>query len=477
MIKMLNNQLCWVWLLLIATATLTSCSSEDEFRQSDIVSPSPHKAKVWTVKIDAGKTNNGITRGVFSDDEGATLKTKWLGTETFTVYYNDAVVGTVTAAASESPNTILTGELDDADYTEGGEFKLSPIGGNYLEQDGTLENLSEKDYLEQTTVSISKIFAGNELITTSAHFTRKQSFFKFTFNQNVTSVTIFATGLANGPLTITPESATNTIYAALSNTSEESQIYSFSAEVGGETYTCPNAKTIDIGKGNYYAANISLSAPPAGLNLATLKTWFTNTWPHEGSLKTPYLNYYVNSSGALSKSSSGAIGVVAYLGKSDVETGVNGTQNIIVIATSDASTGCSWGPYYQMESDVPNIWSYETWNGYASTQKLYQKSTTNYPAAKYAWEYQNKKGSAVVSGSSGWFLPSVAQARAITSRGAGRSCLPTAYAYWCCTEYPNETSESRQWWAATIYAGTGATVDTNTHKNSMGPHVRAVFVY
>ena len=73
-------------------------------------------------------------------------------------------------------------------------------------------------------------------------------------------------------------------------------------------------------------------------------------------------------------------------------------------------------------------------NGYANTQALYT-ANTKYLAAKAAWEYQSKNGTSVVTGSSGWFLPSYKQAELIFSNKSQISTVLDSDLCWTSTEY------------------------------------------
>ena len=370
------------------SAILSSCSDELEQMQKQEL-PSPQK-KVWTISINAGKTENTSTRGVFTDDEGTSLKTKWYGTEAFTVSYGGNDVGTVTATASETASTTLVGELDDAEYVVEGILTLTPTAiVDYSGQTGTIESMSTKDFLNETTVTINSVGESNKLVTTAACFTRRQSFIKFAFDQNISSVEISAIGLIGSPLTITPASARNTIYVALSNTNENKQIYKLN--IGSKE----GKLAAKIENGVYYSSpTIVLAIPPAyGNAYYSDGTWGNN--PH--------------SSGAT------IIGMVCYAGN---ETGVDGYYRGLVMALTDAATNISWSDDVDNEcllTQCSTIAIAESdMDGKTNTDMLLADGHSH-PAASAAKNYTP----IAPNSSSGWFLPSSGQwAIFLESQGA-----------------------------------------------------------
>lgn len=250
----LNNQLCKGWLLLMATATLASCNTEEAQTQRK------EQPQAWHVSIQAGKPNDNATRSLKKSDEvGTALTAYWSGSETFEVYKGDVKLeGTLTAQASEDGSTILTGTLSGADFSTSDELTIfSPSKDrDYSVQTGDEAGISAKNYI-QATVSVNAVDNSNGILSTSqADFSYRQSFTKFTFDQNVTSVTISAAGLTNSPITVTPASATNTLYVAMENTTG-SKVYDITASVGGNPYI--GAKSANITNGSYYTADISLT--------------------------------------------------------------------------------------------------------------------------------------------------------------------------------------------------------------------------
>ena len=141
--------------------------------------------------------------------------------------------------------------------------------------------------------------------------------------------------------------------------------------------------------------------------LAELKTQINS-----GKDCSGYIGYYVDASGNVLETDVSAIGVIAGFTNSstDADDAYPGSR-IYVIAKSDGiGADKSWassGTTYATSGTTGVTYGSRT--GYSQTSGLYTLSNTDFPAAKYAWEYQGKNGAAVITGSSGWFLPSEIQ--------------------------------------------------------------------
>jgi len=138
-----------------------------------------------------------------------------------------------------------------------------------------------------------------------------------------------------------------------------------------------------------------------------------------------YLGWYVDGSGNISATDGGSsVGRIAYYGTDDVET-ASGTQNILVIATANAtSSSVAWKTAGGAGESAYN--STSAMNGKAFTDQY--GSDDGYPAAYAAAHYS----ATAPSGSTGWFLPSYAQWQKMID--AGHTGI-TSGAYWSSTEY------------------------------------------
>lgn len=123
--KMKKTNIRTLVALLIASATFAACSSEDNEIQNE--QPADLSAKVYTMTIPASKGDgNAATRGLYID-EGQTknpLMVNWNGTEKVRVVQDGNVIGTLTATASSSAKTTLSGTVTGVDMTKGIQFIL-----------------------------------------------------------------------------------------------------------------------------------------------------------------------------------------------------------------------------------------------------------------------------------------------------------------------------------------------------------------
>ena len=216
-----------------------------------------------------------------------------------------------------------------------------------------------------------------------------------------------------------------------------------------------------------------------------------------------YIGLYVDASGNLSSNSAGAIGAIAYISKPtnsdptlrDVDEGVTGSR-ILVVAMNNANSGNTtvWdnnetlveSGIVHTESTIKDSGAY---NGYLNTQALYIHSNrANYLAAKYAWEYDGSKiGSAVLTGSSPWFLPSFTQLYrvmdnkdslqdVIVFRTGSDTWSHVYYGYWTSTECTGNPANN----AYGLWSYGGQEANKKASSNTVDSHsyyVRPVFVY
>ena len=88
-------------------------------------------------------------------------------------------------------------------------------------------------------------------------------------------------------------------------------------------------------------------------------------------------------------------------------------------------------------TNIPNITDVDKLNGFANTKAIYELKTEAVTAPTRAWTFQSKYGNPVVTGSSGWFLPSLGQMKAIYNcLGEEKSGLvyESGYMIWTSTE-------------------------------------------
>ena len=171
---------------------------------------------------------------------------------------------------------------------------------------------------------------------------------------------------------------------------------------------------------------------PAPTNLAELKAFIAN-----GGDYSNYIGYYVDDTGKISTSNTGAIGAIAYIGTSNVDTSFDGSR--IIVLSKNKISYIKWdNSESPVLTGIDGVNEKTALNGYANTQALYTAGNTKYIAAKTAWEYQSKNGTPVVTGSSGWLLPSYQQAKLIVSNASQISTVLDSDQCWTSTEYQDD---------------------------------------
>ena len=188
--------------LLMASATFVACSDKD-----DIISENQQPVNPtgkYTMTINASKGDDATTRAL--NLSGKTLSAKWAATDEVSVYQADwsATLGTLTAAASETGSTTLTGDLSSAP-TAGDDLNLlfPRAEWEYTGQTGVLlddANSIEKKYDYALAPVTVKEVNGNTITTTgNANFASQQAIVKFILKDksdnsllNASSLTISA---------------------------------------------------------------------------------------------------------------------------------------------------------------------------------------------------------------------------------------------------------------------------------------------
>ena len=215
--------------LLIAGAAFAACSSDDD---SLTPTPSPNgegNEQVYTMTIQASKVSDATTRALVITNDGSknSLNAKWDEGEKVEVYQSGSKIGELTAAASSTASTTLTGTLDSAPSTsEAMTFYFHTAATpSYSNQDGTLETIATSyDFCAPATVSTDDFTVDNENMTISvpdgiSFGENQQAIVKFTLMDKATDATINATSLtvSDGTdiYTVTLASPTNVVYVAI----------------------------------------------------------------------------------------------------------------------------------------------------------------------------------------------------------------------------------------------------------------------
>ena len=176
------------------------------------------------------------------------------------------------------------------------------------------------------------------------------------------------------------------------------------------------------------SATTNYTAATATYTLTTYKTTPTTlaelkVWVNAGNTATTYYGRYVNASGTLSTSTSGALGRVVYYQNSDVEVNKSGSR-ILILSFSDI------GPYKWKTTASSGESAFNSTTAMNGLQFCASHYSTTYPAVYYSYK------SSGISGASYWFMPTQAQMQKMATgalmSGTGRITLDRIY--WEATE-------------------------------------------
>ena len=182
------------------------------------------------------------------------------------------------------------------------------------------------------------------------------------------------------------------------------------------------------------------------------------------------LGYYVDSSGNISDTNNSAIGIIAYISTSEVDSRYSNSRIMVVstsnVSDSDTPWSTSSGITSTLDTSVKQSTSLR--NGFTLTRNL--SSVTGATAAQEAWNYSVS----LPYGASHWFLPSYQQwedCRVIFVNVLKES---TSLWYWSSTE--NGYNTSYAYMLNSLNDGdVNGYLDNKTNGNMA--RVRPVFVY
>ena len=192
--------------LLMAGAAFTACSDKDEFISEQPVNPTPK----YSMTVQASMGEDAETRGLYVD--GKALKVKWAATDQVSVFPEAwsstttlTPIGTLTAAASATGSTTLSGDLTGSVAVNDNLHLLFPRAEwSYTGQKGILlsdENSIEKKYdYALADVEVAAIDAEKITTTANANLASQQAIVKFNLQDaggsaiNATSLKIYANG-------------------------------------------------------------------------------------------------------------------------------------------------------------------------------------------------------------------------------------------------------------------------------------------
>ena len=163
----------------IAALALVSCQKE----MTPVVAPALEQpsAKTYTLTVDATKGED--TKALSLD--GQVLNVKWAATDQVSVFpesWATPAMGTLTASASETGSTTMTGAVTGANIGHNLNFLFPRAEWSYTGQKGILlsdENSIEKKYdYAAAQVTVSEV-DGTTITTNTANFTSQQAIVKF----------------------------------------------------------------------------------------------------------------------------------------------------------------------------------------------------------------------------------------------------------------------------------------------------------
>ena len=132
--------------LLMAGAAFAACSSSDDsIAEQQPVNPTAPKTYTMTVQVTKGDA--ATTRGLSLN--GNTLNVKWYAGEEVIVAQDETTIGTLTAQASSSGTTTLTGEVTGLDPNKDVSFYLHSVNRRYNEEPENIHDIEQKGVLQK----------------------------------------------------------------------------------------------------------------------------------------------------------------------------------------------------------------------------------------------------------------------------------------------------------------------------------------
>lgn len=182
--------------LLMAGAAMTACSSDDNI-VSDAQQPVNPTGK-YTMTVNATMGEDAPTRGLYFDNTA--LKVKWYDTDQVTVFPEDwsSTLGTLTAAASATGSTTLTGAVTGASVNDKLNLLFPRDTWDYTGQTGVLlddASSIEKKYDYATAQVTVNSVVGTTITTDAANLASQQAIVKFNFRNSDNSADVSLTGL------------------------------------------------------------------------------------------------------------------------------------------------------------------------------------------------------------------------------------------------------------------------------------------
>ena len=425
--------------LLIASATFVACSNDENIIEEQPVNPAQ---QVYTMTIQASKLSgdDATTRGLYWNNPSTydEIKVYWHEGEKVRVVQNNVVVGTLTAAASETSETTLSGTLTGVTQNADLKFflhadencKMDYTGqkGGVVKQYDNDGNIEYNYDFAEATLTMAQFRLNSETGTITnmdnsvVSFTSQQAIVRFELCNGDGSSNVYAKKLiisdANtgkivqsidgltgektyGPLTHTPTSQSCFFTVAL-NVASDARIVLDAVGSDGTVYSY-NKPSVTFTPGKYYKVKVKMTE-------RTLK--FVN----EVSPSDTYLQgWYVTQYGTVVKTydESSCYAVVGYVGKVD-----HYFDNFVAIALTDSKAdGTSGSEEIEWSNAQTAAYKFE------SNHHVYEitstQSTTQYDAVHD--DITTSSATATGAVQKGWRLPSVTDWRYIIEGLAGTS--------------------------------------------------------
>ena len=268
-------------------AAITSCSKSDDTPAPE---PKPVGPTTYTMTIKATKSADAKTRALSYDDVNNRIDATWDAGEEVLVYQNESYICTLTAAASSTASTTLSGTLKNVpDKSKGLTFYFHTTNApSYDGQDGTLTTIASKyDFCAPATVASGSFTVNtvNKTVTVPDGISfgaNQQAIVKFTlkdYNGAALPLSPSNPSVPSNPSALTVKYGDNRIsLTSIPDATYESngngvlyvaipeftnQKVTLTATVGNDTHnTYTYVKSgVTFTNGQYYAINVSMVNP------------------------------------------------------------------------------------------------------------------------------------------------------------------------------------------------------------------------
>ena len=210
---------------LMAGVVFCGCSNSND---EPIEPIEPVGPKTYTLTIEASKGGSAETRILTPGDNS--LVSTWEKDDQVFVKHGSTWCDGSLKPQSEGQTTTLRGMITfngEVKVNDDLTFQYPRETIDYTEQDGTLESIAAKYDYSVATATVDEVGDNAITVTDFSGFANQQAIVKFTLKDkagadiSATSLTISAEGLktsdtATGDIIVTPTSATNALYVALS---------------------------------------------------------------------------------------------------------------------------------------------------------------------------------------------------------------------------------------------------------------------